>query len=151
MIDSNELHKNIHARLHHALDELFADYLRHHRTYPTRLTVSELMAWSAGQVTNPTETSEYRDDALDALRYSVGVDFASSPDRSYRTYTRRFVAPVLTFDGECDTCPFCDTEKLVCGHPKNFQPGCRDRRRYKALSNEYYPVAPKWCKMKEEK
>jgi hypothetical protein len=51
-----EEHRKRHIKLHKALDELLADYLRHCAgTLPSTTTVAELMKWSHRQTVNPTE------------------------------------------------------------------------------------------------
>jgi hypothetical protein len=47
-------HKARHAELHHALDELVADWMCHTGRRPSSATVLELMQWSKGQTENPT-------------------------------------------------------------------------------------------------
>jgi hypothetical protein len=46
-----------HIELHQALDELFADFIRHHpeRTRFLDMSFRELMEWSYQQTLNPTE------------------------------------------------------------------------------------------------
>lgn len=49
-------HRTRHAELHKALDELFADYMRHHATArPSNTTLTQLIEWSYLQTQNPTE------------------------------------------------------------------------------------------------
>ena len=46
-----------HKTLHAALDELFADYIGHHReeTAFTQMPLIKLLTWSKEQTENPTE------------------------------------------------------------------------------------------------
>ena len=48
-------HREIHAELHSALDELVADFIRHTDGLPSKTTVLELMRWSHEQTINPDE------------------------------------------------------------------------------------------------
>jgi hypothetical protein len=49
-------HKRRHIKLHNALDELFADYIRHHpdQTMFTKMPLIDLINWSSEQTKNPT-------------------------------------------------------------------------------------------------
>jgi len=48
-------HQARHYLLHQHLDELVADYLRHHRdALPSKVSVAELLEWSFQQTLNPT-------------------------------------------------------------------------------------------------
>jgi hypothetical protein len=52
----HEQHRARHATLHNALDELVADFLKHHRDrLPSATTVTELIQWSHTQTVDPTE------------------------------------------------------------------------------------------------
>lgn len=62
---SRDQHRERHEKLHRALDELWADWLRHHTTpgiEPGKfksmddLTVGELIRWSDQQTIDPTES-----------------------------------------------------------------------------------------------
>src|SRR5260221_8752623 len=48
-------HKARHALLHHALDELVADWLTHTEKRLSSATVLELMQWAHNQTLKPTE------------------------------------------------------------------------------------------------
>ena len=49
-----EEHKEIHEKLHLALDELLADYIEHNpEKLPTKSTIMELVIWSHQQVIKP--------------------------------------------------------------------------------------------------
>ena len=49
-------HRSRHTELHKSIDELFADYLRHHREARlSTTTLMQLMEWSYQQTLNPTE------------------------------------------------------------------------------------------------
>ena len=50
-------HKARHIELHRCLDELFADYIKHHpqQTAFTSMPFIDLLRWSAEQAMNPTE------------------------------------------------------------------------------------------------
>lgn len=56
------LHRARHVQLHQALDEIFADYLRHHPTSQPGsyfvLPIGVLLAWSYEQTQEPTEFSD---------------------------------------------------------------------------------------------
>jgi hypothetical protein len=54
-MSKNKAHKNRHAELHNALDELAADFLDHTRKLLSKTTVLELLAWSCEQMKKPTE------------------------------------------------------------------------------------------------
>ena len=47
-----------HKQLHAALDEIFADYILHHKDEHgfTEMPVIQLLKWSAGQMEDPTPT-----------------------------------------------------------------------------------------------
>jgi hypothetical protein len=51
-----EEHRKRHEELHKALDELFADYIKHHlnRVGFLNLTIEELLKWSHGETIQPT-------------------------------------------------------------------------------------------------
>jgi hypothetical protein len=55
-----EEHRKRHIKLHKALDELLADYLRHEGREglkgPSTITVLDLMRWSHIQTVTPTES-----------------------------------------------------------------------------------------------
>lgn len=52
-------HRARHLELHRALDELAADYMRHHHNArPSNTTIMDLMIWSFEQTRNPTEPPE---------------------------------------------------------------------------------------------
>lgn len=54
--DDGNLHRDIHKKLHKALDELTADFIQHSGgKLPSNTTVAELMEWSYGQTITPTE------------------------------------------------------------------------------------------------
>jgi hypothetical protein len=52
-----EEHKARHVELHEALDELLADYIKHHPGQHsfTSMPVMMLLEWSHEQTTNPSE------------------------------------------------------------------------------------------------
>lgn len=50
-----EEHKEVHVRLHKALDALAADFIMHTGKMPSKTTLMEFMTWSNEQTTNPTE------------------------------------------------------------------------------------------------
>lgn len=50
-------HIEHHERLHKALDELSADFIRHIGKLPSKTTLRELMSWSYKQTKEPTEES----------------------------------------------------------------------------------------------
>ncbi len=50
-----EGHKSRHLRLHHCLDELTADWIRHTGKRPSEHTIFDLMEWSHEQTITPTE------------------------------------------------------------------------------------------------
>lgn len=53
---TREQHQARHAELHRALDELLADYLRHHpEARPSTMRLVDLMQWSNEQQQLPTE------------------------------------------------------------------------------------------------
>ena len=54
---TREEHIEAHKRLHAALDDLFADYIRHHHEITNFLErpISELAQWSYEQTLDPTE------------------------------------------------------------------------------------------------
>ncbi len=54
-----EQHREKHAELHKALDELFADYITHHPDVVlfTQLPLQVLLQWSYEQTKHPTEES----------------------------------------------------------------------------------------------
>ncbi len=52
-----EGHKARHVSLHHSLDELSADWIRHTGKRPSEHTVLDLMKWSHEQTKSPTEDS----------------------------------------------------------------------------------------------
>ena len=53
-------HKKRHIELHKVLDELFADYIRHHpgQTRFTGMQLRELLKWAFEQTENPDEIKE---------------------------------------------------------------------------------------------
>ena len=51
-------HIKVHQKLHHALDELMADMIRHTTMLPSQTTVIELAKWSNEQQLDPTEVTE---------------------------------------------------------------------------------------------
>lgn len=52
---TREEHRNQHYHLHHALDQLLADYLVQHKdAIPSTTTVMELMKWSYAQTVEPS-------------------------------------------------------------------------------------------------
>lgn len=54
-----ENHRQRHVKLHRALDELAADYLRHHPGVSfSRMSALELMQWAYDQTLNPTPSDE---------------------------------------------------------------------------------------------
>ena len=53
--DREEDHIKRHKELHVALDELVADFINHTGKLPSKITLMELMEWSADQIKNPTE------------------------------------------------------------------------------------------------
>ena len=50
-----EKHKERHAELHKALDELVADFIGHTGRLPSKTTVMEFMEWAYQQSVSPTE------------------------------------------------------------------------------------------------
>ncbi len=56
-VNTPEGHKARHVELHHALDELFADYIDHHPGEHefTSMPLRQLLQWSYEQTTNPSE------------------------------------------------------------------------------------------------
>ncbi len=48
-----EDHKKRHKFLHKSLDELVADFIKHTGGLPSRLLISQLMAWSHTQTIKP--------------------------------------------------------------------------------------------------
>ena len=51
-----ETHRERHARLHDALDELITDYFRHHpHAHLREISVQGLKDWAARQAARPTE------------------------------------------------------------------------------------------------
>ncbi len=50
-----EGHKARHVSLHHSLDELTADWIRHTGKRPSENTVLDLIEWSHKQTESPTE------------------------------------------------------------------------------------------------
>lgn len=56
MSEDPEEHRQRHVELHAALDELVADWIRHTGKRPSQGTIGELLAWSGGQMHNPTPT-----------------------------------------------------------------------------------------------
>lgn len=52
-MNTPEEHKQRHAELHAALDELVADWLSQTGGFPSKVSVVELMAWSNKQTTDP--------------------------------------------------------------------------------------------------
>lgn len=52
-------HRAQHQRLHDSVDELLADYLRHHpNRQPEDITALQLLAWSGAQSATPDEPRE---------------------------------------------------------------------------------------------
>ena len=51
-------HTQLHAQLHTNLDELVADFITCTGLAPSKVTVMELIHWSFGQTTNPTEMAQ---------------------------------------------------------------------------------------------
>jgi hypothetical protein len=54
---THEAHKARHEMLHRCLDELLADYLRHHamdRVFIANIRMWDLIQWSHDQTKNPT-------------------------------------------------------------------------------------------------
>jgi hypothetical protein len=65
-MDTREQHRQRHIELHHALDELFADFIRHaprRRFAFLDMPVRELMEWSQQQTIEPTGDDESHDGA----------------------------------------------------------------------------------------
>lgn len=54
-MDENE-HRERHKMLHHALDELVADYISQTTGLPSQTTVMQLIEWSFEQTMQPTGT-----------------------------------------------------------------------------------------------
>jgi len=52
-MNTPEEHKQRHAELHAALDELVADWLTQTGQYPSKATVFEVMKWSHKQTLDP--------------------------------------------------------------------------------------------------
>lgn len=54
---TKEEHRQRHVALHHALDELLADFLQHHdfNKLPSNTTLVELMQWSHQQTIEPVD------------------------------------------------------------------------------------------------
>ena len=52
-----EDHRKRHIELHKALDELFADFVRHHPNYGNFLerSIQDLIEWSYKQTIDPTD------------------------------------------------------------------------------------------------
>lgn len=48
-------HIKRHKELHQSLDELVADMITHTTIRPSKASIFELLMWSWGQITNPTE------------------------------------------------------------------------------------------------
>jgi hypothetical protein len=55
---TRDAHIARHKALHAALDELFADYIGHHKDQMqfTQMPIIDLLNWSKDQCENPTET-----------------------------------------------------------------------------------------------
>ena len=51
----HEEHRQYHARLHHALDVLLADFILHTEKLPSKTTIMELAEWSHRQTIDPME------------------------------------------------------------------------------------------------
>ncbi len=47
-------HQKTHIRLHKALDELVADFIKHTTKFPNKTTIMELIEWSYTQIKEPT-------------------------------------------------------------------------------------------------
>jgi len=56
-----EIHKEIHVKLHQSLDELVADFIMQTENKPSNTTILELIQWSAKQMTNPISREEQND------------------------------------------------------------------------------------------
>ena len=54
--DHEMCHQERHEELHSSLDELLADYIRHHDHSAMDIPVNELIQWSHEQTLNPTST-----------------------------------------------------------------------------------------------
>ena len=52
---TREEHSQRHIELHRSLDELVADWIDHTKSLPSKNTVFELLQWSKGQTSSPTE------------------------------------------------------------------------------------------------
>jgi len=52
---NKEEHKKRHVMLHHCLDELLADFVKHKNEPVLRLPIQELLDFSYQQTQNPTE------------------------------------------------------------------------------------------------
>jgi hypothetical protein len=60
---TTEEHRQRHIELHHAFDELLADWLTHHpRKLLGETTILELMRWSHEQTKEPTARDEFSED-----------------------------------------------------------------------------------------
>ena len=53
-------HKKRHEALHHALDELLADFIWHTHNLPSRTSLMTLMRWSSEQMENPSEERQVK-------------------------------------------------------------------------------------------
>jgi hypothetical protein len=56
--EKHRVHKARHLKLHHALDELIADFILHVDKWPSETTLFELMQWSYQQTIEPTEKAK---------------------------------------------------------------------------------------------
>lgn len=55
---THEEHRERHIELHHYLDELIADFIKHTEKLPSRTSLMELMDWAYQQTINPTPDVE---------------------------------------------------------------------------------------------
>lgn len=59
---THEEHKQRHAELNQALDELVADFITQTGKIPSQTTVMELMTWAHDQMLNPTDPGKGNSD-----------------------------------------------------------------------------------------
>ena len=52
---TSDEHKERHKKLHAALDELTADFIKHTEKLPSKTTILDLLTWSCEQTIDPTE------------------------------------------------------------------------------------------------
>lgn len=51
---TKEEHIKKHKDLHHALDELLADFITHSKALPSKTPILELVRWSSEQIKDPS-------------------------------------------------------------------------------------------------